>query len=256
MDNDSSVNILYQSAFEQMGIEKDKIQPTTTPLVGFTGDKLYPIGVIMLPVIVGASLHQVTKAVDFLVVNCPSTNNAIIGKPTLNKMMTITSTYHLLMCFPTKDGVEEVRGDQSVARDCYVASLKGKDSKEALIIEDMEERDDVQLKQTRLSKDLEELNIDPNCPKWMVHVRSALSKEFKRRLKELLIAYRDVFAWTHVDMPMIDPRVITHRLSVYPSARPIIQKKITFVANRNQAIAEEVDKFLKTRLIREVTYPD
>lgn len=72
----------------------------------------------------------------------------------------------------------------------------------------------------------------------------------------LLIVYRDAFACTHADMLGIDPRVITHRLSVDPSARPIRQKKRTYAAERNQTIAEEVDKLLKARFIREVTYPD
>lgn len=52
----------------------------------------------------------------------------------------------------------------------------------------------------------------------------------------------------------IDLRVITHRLSVDPSAILIRQKKITFAAERNQAIVEEVDKLLKVRFIREVIY--
>lgn len=54
----------------------------------------------------------------------------------------------------------------------------------------------------------------------------------------------------------IDPRVIIHRLSVNPSARPIRQKNRTFVADRNQVIIEEVGKLLNARFIREVIYPD
>lgn len=57
-------------------------------------------------------------------------------------------------------------------------------------------------------------------------------------------------------MPRINPRVITHRLSDDSSTRPIKQKKLTFAVDRNQAIAEEVDKLLKARFIREVTYLD
>lgn len=70
------------------------------------------------------------------------------------------------------------------------------------------------------------------------------------------MAYRVSFAWTHVNMPGIDLRVITHRLSVDPSARPIRQKKRAFATDRNQAIDEEVDKLLKARFIQGVTYPN
>lgn len=50
------------------------------------------------------------------------------------------------MRFLTEEGVKKVKGDQMVARECYVASMKGKESKEALIIDNMEDRDDSQLK--------------------------------------------------------------------------------------------------------------
>ncbi|GAV72780.1 hypothetical protein CFOL_v3_16268, partial [Cephalotus follicularis] len=52
----------------------------------------------------------------FLVVDTSSPYNAIIGRPGLNLMEVIVSTRHLLMKFPTRFGVGEVRGDQQVAR--------------------------------------------------------------------------------------------------------------------------------------------
>ena len=41
-------------------------------------------------------------------------------------------------------------------------------------------------------------------------------------------------------MPSIDPSVITHRLSVYPSSKPVCQKKRVFAPERDNAIKEEV----------------
>lgn len=117
-----------------MGIRNEKLRAATAPLVGFTGDRLYPMGIITLPMTARIHPCQVTKAVDLLIVDCLSAYNAIVGRPTLNKMKAITSTYHLLMRFPTEEGVGEVRDDQTMARECYMASLKGKESWEALII--------------------------------------------------------------------------------------------------------------------------
>lgn len=94
-----------------MGIRKDKLRPTTLPLVGFIGDKLYPMGVTTLPIMAGVNPRRTIKAVNFLVVDCPSAYNVILNRPTLNKMKAITSTYHLLVCFLIDDGVGEVRGD-------------------------------------------------------------------------------------------------------------------------------------------------
>ena len=39
---------------------------------------------------------------------------------------------------------------------------------------------------------------------------------------------QDVFAWSHEDMPGIDPLVMVHRLNVSPSFLPVGQKKRVF----------------------------
>jgi hypothetical protein len=55
-------------------------------------------------------------------------------------------------------------------------------------------------------------------------------------------------------MPGIDPSVIIHKLNVDPNHRPVKQRKRTFAAERNQAVAEEVEKLLKVGFIRVVDY--
>ena len=78
--------------------------------------KVYAEGVIQLPVTFGIRPAQVTQMVDFLLVNQPSTYNAIIGRPTLNALRAVVSTYHLAMKFPIEDLVGKVRGDQAEPR--------------------------------------------------------------------------------------------------------------------------------------------
>ena len=56
-------------------------------------------------------------------VDCSSSYNAIIGRPTLNRWKAVTSTYHLSVKFPTEYGVGQVQGDQLAARECYLAML-------------------------------------------------------------------------------------------------------------------------------------
>ena len=84
VDNRSSANILYYPAFQQMKFGRDQLRLVNSPLVGFGGTKVQPVGTITLPVVVGAYPQQVTKDVNFLLVNCSSSYNAIIGRPTLN----------------------------------------------------------------------------------------------------------------------------------------------------------------------------
>ena len=67
---------------------------------------------------------------------------------------------------------------------------------------------------------------------------------------------QDVFAWSHEDMPGIDPSVIVHRLNVNSASSPIQQKKRVFTQERDEAIVEEVRKLLEADFIREVYYPN
>ena len=54
----------------------------------------------------------------------------------------------------------------------------------------------------------------------------------------------------------IDPAVITHKLNVIRSFKPVKQKRRSFAPERQKAINEEVSKLLQARAIREVDYPD
>ena len=47
----------------------------------------------------------------------------IIGRLTLNRWKSTTSTYCLKVKFPTESGVNEVKEDQVLARECYQAVL-------------------------------------------------------------------------------------------------------------------------------------
>ncbi|KAI3746808.1 hypothetical protein L6452_09249 [Arctium lappa] len=66
----------------------------------------------------------------------------------------------------------------------------------------------------------------------------------------------DCFAWTHEDMVGIDPSIISHKLNIDPSFKPVQQKRRKFAPERNKVINDEVDNLLKTGKIREVKYLD
>ena len=73
--------------------------------------KVQPVSTITLPVVVGIYPQQITKEVNFLVVDCSSSYNSIIGRPILNSWKTVTSTYHLSVKFPTKYEIGQVQED-------------------------------------------------------------------------------------------------------------------------------------------------
>ena len=91
-----------------------------------------------LTITVGTHPRQLTRQLDFLVVDCLSSYNVIIGRPTLNRWKAVTSTYCLKVKFPTNNGVGEVKGDQILARECYQVVLVAKEN-HIWMIEEKEE---------------------------------------------------------------------------------------------------------------------
>ena len=98
--------------------------PTNAPLVGFGGTRVLLLGAITLSVTVGDYPQQITRDVTFPAVDCSSAYNGILGRPTLNSWKAATSTYHLMIKFPTEYEIGELRGDQVAARECDIAMLE------------------------------------------------------------------------------------------------------------------------------------
>ncbi|GAV64589.1 hypothetical protein CFOL_v3_08107, partial [Cephalotus follicularis] len=86
IDSGSSVDILYKHAFDQLKIPVDQLKPVKTPLVGFAGEMVNPLGFIDLSVVAGTAPRQTQVQMTFLVVDRPIPYNAIIGHPGLNLM--------------------------------------------------------------------------------------------------------------------------------------------------------------------------
>ena len=116
---------MFWSLFDKMGLWSKDLIPHKGSLIGFTGDTIIPKGYVDLKVNFGKKPNTKTIPARFIVVDCPSAYNAIIGRPTLNSLGAIVSTIHLAMKFPGEDGsVVIVRGKSIDARRCYQESLK------------------------------------------------------------------------------------------------------------------------------------
>ena len=61
VDNGSSADILYYSAFQQMRIDRERLIPTNAPFVGFGGSRVFLLGAVTLSVVVNDYPQQITK---------------------------------------------------------------------------------------------------------------------------------------------------------------------------------------------------
>ncbi|XP_024630533.1 uncharacterized protein [Medicago truncatula] len=125
VDTGSSADVLYYDAFSKMILSEEQLQPFKGTLSGFTGERVHVRDYVTLKTIFGSGDQQKSIKIRYLVINSPSSYNAIIGRPSIKLLDAFVSTKHLMMKYPLDDGrVGTVRGDQKVARECYHASLK------------------------------------------------------------------------------------------------------------------------------------
>ena len=96
---------------------------------------------------------------------------------------------------------------------------------------------------------MEEAILDNAKLKRTTRIKTLASPLVCQVLVAFLRKNQDVFAWSHEDMPGIDPSIIVHKLNVPPSFSPIRQKKWVFAQERDKAIAEEVHKLQEAELI-------
>ncbi|KAG7567966.1 Retrotransposon gag domain [Arabidopsis thaliana x Arabidopsis arenosa] len=116
IDTGSSVDLIFLSTLQRMGISKADIIGTPAPLVAFTSDTSMSLGNIKLPVLAAG----VPKIVEFFVFDRPAAYNIILGTPWIYQMKAIPLTYHQCVKFPTPAGIGTIRGDQETSRSCYL----------------------------------------------------------------------------------------------------------------------------------------
>ena len=126
IDNRSSTDIIFASAFDKMGIKREKLEPVNAHILGFFGEKVLPLGSVQLVLTLGDPPCQATTTIKFLIVDAPSAYNMLLGRPSLNTIRVIPSAYHMVVKLPMENGVGMVRGDQRVAREYYLTSVKQK----------------------------------------------------------------------------------------------------------------------------------
>ncbi|GJU01195.1 hypothetical protein Tco_1111533 [Tanacetum coccineum] len=81
----ASADILYEHCFQRLRPEvKSQLNPAKTSLTDFTGEKIWPMGQIRLPVMVGNKEHSTPAWMNFMVIRSPFAIQCINGRPRIS----------------------------------------------------------------------------------------------------------------------------------------------------------------------------
>ncbi|GKG17417.1 hypothetical protein Tco_0362374, partial [Tanacetum coccineum] len=108
----------------------------------------------------------------------------------------------------------------------------------------------------------EKIVVNDKYSKQMVTIGKQLPEHFKKKLRNLLRANADIFAWTHAEMTgilrtiMVDgkPFNTKHKLNEYSHIKPIKQNKQSLGPNRNTAASKEAEELMKAGILQKVKH--
>ncbi|GJZ58190.1 reverse transcriptase domain-containing protein [Tanacetum coccineum] len=213
------------------------------------------------------------------------------GEDRDEELRAIAFTIHLMIKFPTSNGIITIATTRETLRECRqieeakalsrharitdpspiqtssevtnprvllapVETRPWSPEKEPMQLDDMEERRQLD-KGKKLPKSSvdEKIVVNDNYPEQLVTIGGGLSAECRHALIHTLRKNVDIFAWTPADMMGI-PRAITeHSLDTYPHIEPKVQKKRSLAPDKRKVVTDEVNEWLKAGIIRRMRYP-
>ncbi|RDX90527.1 hypothetical protein CR513_27598, partial [Mucuna pruriens] len=209
IDQGTSANILYGSTYQRMGLSGVKETPGC--LYGFSGERVPIRGTVELDTIFGEDSN--TKVIPnlYTVVEAEASYNIIMGRPALNRLKAIVSTYHLCMKYPIGGGVGSVWAHSNMARRCYEDSLRVGQRMSAVntLSLELDLRSHDERERPHPMEELKEIQIGLQEVQ-KTKIGTIMTKEQEADLARCLQQNRYVFAWALEDMLGIDPNFMSH----------------------------------------------
>nr|XP_023895821.1 uncharacterized protein LOC112007683 [Quercus suber] len=127
-DDGSGVEVMYPNLYKGLRLKLEDLMPYSSLLISFDGKLVIPKGMIRLPIQTGLEIVEV----NFIVVETYSPYITIVGRPWLHTLGAVASSLHQKVKFSSRDQVLEIRGCQSMARQCMVAAISHRLDAESL----------------------------------------------------------------------------------------------------------------------------
>ncbi|KAK2416133.1 hypothetical protein QL285_038556 [Trifolium repens] len=294
VDTGSSADIMFSQCFTALQLDETYLAPYVgSDLQGFNGATTKPWGYVDLVVTFGEGEAARSVKIQFLVVDCPSLYQCILGREAMANLLAVPSTAYLkLKYYTTKGHVATLHGDIEAARRCFDAATKGlsyigqlpspskKPKLSALLpapsvsnIEldsrhyKKEHKEERKLqKEKKEEDDASKENFCPipdgefelvsfgEDPSRGVKIGAGLPELARKQLKTCLRENADLFAWSAAEMPGLDPEVACHQLTVDPNAKYVVQRRRKQSPEKEEAAQKAVKDLLEANFISEARY--
>ncbi|KAF8730537.1 hypothetical protein HU200_016953 [Digitaria exilis] len=276
MDGGSSLNILYGSTLDALGVPRSHVRPERAPFYGVVpGKEAVPLGQITLRVTFGDRENFRTETFCFEVVDFDGSYHAILGRPCSVKFMAVPNYVYLKLKMPGPNGVAYECEKESCALAAALVAAAVQASKELAVSqevidamaamisvpEDQEVRqvqyeDSPACKKPMLEPEVErQFQPSSDTKKVLLDPQGSGSKT-ESALVDCLRANIGMFAWVPAHMPGIHWEVAEHSLDIRKGAKPVRQPTRRCNEFKRKIITEEVAKLLDAGFIREVRYPE
>ena len=134
VDQGSAAEIMYPDLYKGLSLRSEDLTPYSFPLVSFEGKVIIPKGQIRLPVQTGSEMVEV----DFIVMDAYSPYTSIVARPWLHTLGAVSSILHQKIKYPSEGQIEEILGDQDMARQCMVAAIRHRPEAEPVNLSEKE----------------------------------------------------------------------------------------------------------------------
>nr|GEX44470.1 reverse transcriptase domain-containing protein [Tanacetum cinerariifolium] len=187
----------------------NQLVPATTPLIGFSGEIIGPIGKIQLLMRIGDEEHFALAWMNLMVVRSPSPYNGIIGRPKVKKLQAVPSTAQRMLKIRVEGGIISLKSSGLVSLECMLVSKPEKTSQAPKL----------------MVKERIKVTINLEYPKQTVMISSTLTEEGHNKLCHLLQYNLDIFVWKPTDMTGVPRHITKHRLDIQEGCPSVRQKK-------------------------------
>jgi len=130
VDQGSAVQVMYPDPYKGLRLKPEDLTTYNSPLISFKGKTVIPKGQIRLPIQTSSEVVEV----NFIMMDAYSPYTAIVATPWLHALEAISSTLYQKVKYPSRGRVEEIVGNQPVARQCLVAAISWQHETSSLAI--------------------------------------------------------------------------------------------------------------------------